>query len=130
MAAVHIQHIVITVLPSTLLYLEVLKIKRSEIKSRFKCSIKLQHQHQHEPKANPCQEIETSERYALAYLVSTQLYIFWNCIILWNGGGVLWHAFVIMFTWFLLKMIWKIVDTHLFLLQVYKEWCAYVSCLL
>ena len=73
MAAVHIQHTVITVLPSTLLYLEVLKIKRSEIKSRFKC--KLQHQHQHEPKAHPCQEIEISERCALAYLVSTQLYI-------------------------------------------------------
>lgn len=29
----------------------------------------------HEPKPNPRQEIETSKRYALAYLVSTSLYI-------------------------------------------------------
>lgn len=63
----------------------------------------------HEHKPNPRQEIETSKRYALAYLVKTSLYILWN-----GGRGMLWHAFFMMFIWFLLKIIWQIVDTQLF----------------
>lgn len=122
MASIHIQHTVIIVLLSTLLYLD--------SSCRFKCSIMLQHQHQHEPKPNPCQEIETSERYTLAYLVSTSLYIFWNCIILWNEGR---GCYDMHFSWCLHGFCRKLYDKLLphsscNYRYIYKDRCAYVSC--